>query len=249
MRNILKLSVILILTFLIQSCSGTKSSVVNTPDPINTSIIDKSDEPIIKKPTTSDKDNGHNAPKKSFLETVSINLNENPNFTPVQKNLIKNATRMEEKKVYFLLLEQDGVEVDIVMDGDKTRIMMSVDDIERINNKYRMAEILEELVKKYNIENELNLTIVESLTNEVVLLNERVSLLNGELRNKDEIITTLQNVIVELEASNSILSQINSKQATVIRDKDKEIRRQKRQKAFIASGAGVAIALLLLIAL
>jgi len=58
----------------------------------------------------------------------------------------------------------------------------------------------------------------------------------------------LDGIIVELKESNSILLEVNSKQADVIKGKDKEIRRQKRQKAFIAGGSGAIILLLLLLA-
>lgn len=234
-----------------QSCGGSRRVVDNTP---NTNVTDTTTTSVVTQQDPVVVEDTRNAPKKSFFEKLKVNLSENENFTPMQKSLIDKASSMESKSVYFLVLEEDGVEVDIVMDTNSdgsqglTRIMMSVDDIEKINNKYRMAEILEELVKKYNIENDLNLTIVESLTNEVILLNEKVLLLNDELRNKDQIIITLQRVIVELEESNNILSAVNGKQAEVIKAKDKEIKRQKRQKVFIAGGAGVVIMFILLIA-
>ena len=253
-KNILKIGVILILIISLQSCGGSRKVINGStdPNPILTEVdTTTTPENTI---TSTEVDGSIVPPKKSFFERVKINLDENENFTPTQKSLIEKATSMESQLVYFLVLEEDGIEVDIVMntsvDGSPglTRIMLSVDDIEKINNKYRMAEILEELVQKYNIENELNLTIVESLTNEVILLNEKVLLLNDELKNKDKIILTLEGVIVELKESNQILLDVNGKQATVIKEKDKEIRRQKRQKAFIAIGSGAVIVLLLLLA-
>tara|TARA_R110000772_G_scaffold2410_1_gene8332 strand:- start:48634 stop:49407 length:774 start_codon:yes stop_codon:yes gene_type:complete len=248
-KNILKIGVILILIISLQSCGSSRKIIDSTdPNPVLTETeteTESATETIVIDDPVAD---GRVAPKKSFFDNLKANLDDNENFTPMQKSLIKNATNMVEEKAYFLLLEEDGIEVDIVMSGDITRIMMSVEDIEKINNKYRMAEILEELVQKYNIENELNLTIVESLTNEVILLNEKVLLLNDELKNKDQIISTLEGVITELKESNSILTDVNVKQADVIKLKDKEIRRQKRQKTFIAIGSGVVITLLLLLA-
>ena len=253
-KKILKVGVILILIISLQSCGGSRNLINKTPD--TNTILTEVDTTTTPNDTivSNGVDGSIVPPKKSFLDRVRINLDENENFTPMQKSLINKATKMEFQTVYFLVLEEDGVEVDIVMDSHSdgspgiTRIMLSVEDMELINNKYRMAEILEELVQKYNIENELNLTIVESLTNEVILLNEKVLLLNDELANKDKIITTLDGIIVELKESNSILLEVNSKQADVIKGKDKEIRRQKRQKAFIAGGSGAIILLLLLLA-
>jgi len=235
MRNkLFRLISIILIGIFIQSCSTQKSVTSQGDVDQNSSISNVIEE------------SPNVAPRRSFLEDVGINLLENDNLTDQQKRFVEKATNVIKKETYHLVLEEDGIEVDVIIFGDKTRVLMSMDDIQKINNKYRMTEILEDLVNKYNIENELNLTIVESLTNEVILLNEKVSLLNDELKNKDKIISKLEEIIEELKGSNEILSEINGLQADEIKSQRKEIKKQKTQKTIIAAGSAVVILLLLL---
>lgn len=218
----------------LQSCGSQRSTLSG-----NDNITDNSPNEVVE-------ENPNIAPRRTFMEDVTNNLLDNDNLTKQQKKFVKNAKKVMEKKTYHLTLEQDGIEVEVVIFDDKARVLMSMEDIQKINNTYRMTEILEELVDKYNIENELNLTIIQSLTNEVVLLNEKITLLNDELQNKDQIISTLEATVAELRESNDILTEVNGLQAETIKTQKKEIRKQKNQKTIIAIGGGIIITLLLL---
>ena len=220
--------ILTLMIIILSSCGSTKH--IETID-----IVDKPRTQLSQTQQT---------PLDEPLKMVKVEVDS---FTTTQQNLINRSESIEKKSVHLLRLDDDGIEVNIIFIGDETLVLMTLDDISTMNNTLRMVEILEELVDKYSIENGFNLSVFDSLNKELTLLNERVSILNGDLKNKDKIISTLKEVIVELKESNSKLKEAHLEQKELLNIKDNEIKKQKRQKWFIAIGSGIITILALVI--
>ena len=167
-------------------------------------------------------------------------------FTDTQRNLINKSLSVTEESVFILHFDEDGYEVDVMFLGEETKVLMTIDDMNKINNNYLLVDILEELVSRYNIEGDLSLSVVDALTGEILLLNDRIAILKGDLDNKDVIIETLTNVVSELRKSNIILEEVHSEQSDIIDIQSNQIKKHKKDKLLIAGGSGILIILFII---
>lgn len=247
MKNLIKLLTLFILMLFIPSCSVSKNTQPVLHDAVPTEVnesntVSESKEVIT---VTVPTEYAVTAPSRP-VEKIVVDLGDFKPTVP-QQNLIDKAVKVEQRFIHIVYLDSGGIEVEVAFIGEETLMLISLEDVEKLNNTLRLIEIMEELIDKYSIETGINLTLVDSLNSEIVLLNERVVILNGELDNRNNIIETLNEVVSELRSANLALNNAVGEQTSLLKMKDKEIKKQKTQKWAIAGGSVAAIVLLLLL--
>lgn len=181
-----------------------------------------------------------------FVNIDTLKLNDKE-LTEEQKYYASRSDTIIKKETFYITLgSQDSVEAEMIIYDDQVRVLMTIDDIRKINLKYRLSEILEELVLNYGIESSFNLQIINSLTEEVIFYEDQVKILNGQIDDKDALIAILQQKIKEMDIKQNLCEEKSQVKDQVIEDKEKEIKKQKRQKNAITIGGGFIIIMLLI---
>lgn len=187
----------------------------------------------------------------SFSQTPDPYEGENKKFhdgSSEKYYFIEKADKID--TVESIIVYVGGLEEpSIVMYGDQVRVLFTFEQVQKMNNKYRMVELLEEVIKKYGIESNIDVGIVNSLENEIYLLQGKVEILNGRIEGKDITIAKLELVIATLEKKSVVSDEASKKADAIIAKKDKEIKKLKKHKVFIAIGSGILIVLIVLAAI
>lgn len=231
MRNIVK---ILILSLILISC-GTQKKVTN--DVKNVSVTEEVVvDTIISRSIYID---------NPIIDSNIVDIN---NLTQDQFDVLNNTNSIHKREVYFLEIGGDSIVSDVIIYGNETKILITMDDILKINQTYRLVDILEKLVDKYSIENEFNFTIVSSLNQEISMLSQKVTILNNSISNKDRIISNLESTIEELKVSNSKCEDINQTLGEEVEFQKDQVKKYKGQRNWVAAGSGIILILIVLLA-
>ena len=168
--------------------------------------------------------------------------------TTEQQYYIQKADKIDTVSVTFIHIG-DTTEPTVILYNDRVRVLFTVEQVQDINNNYRMIELMEEVIAKYGIEDSVDIGIVSSLEKEIYVLNDKVDILNGRILDKDNTISKLETALEKLEEKDSKSDEVISGKDSEIEVLEKEVRKQKIQKKAISIGALAIIVLIVLLAI
>ena len=178
-----------------------------------------------------------------FFFTLN-SFGQDTNLTEEQVYFIENSDRVDTIEAYVTYVGNDE-EPMVVIYGDDVRVLFTLEQTQKINNQYRMVELLEEVISKYGLESDIDVGIINSMESEIYLLRDQLKISESRIENKDMIISSLEKTIVKMEEQNSINDEINRNLEEQRDNWEKEAKKQKRQKIFVAIGGGILTILML----
>jgi predicted RNase H-like nuclease (RuvC/YqgF family) len=147
----------------------------------------------------------------------------------------------------------DTVQAEIIYMGDtlnptiinfegQSRVLFTIDEVKDINKTYRLVEILEEVVEKYGIENDFDVGLINSLENEITILERKIEVKNNRLSNQENTIMELANTIENIKKQNSKKDEIISNKDSEIDNLKDDLRKQKIKTIAVTIVSGIVIA-------
>ena len=193
-------------------------------------------------------------PRVVFTESPLISLRDSgiidiDTLTEDQFNVLNNSDSVYIKESLFVNIEGDGVSATVLIQGSEAMVLMSMDDVLKVNQTYRLVDLLEEVIEKYNVENEFNFSIISSLNQEITMLSQRVEILNNSVANKDVIIFNLEKTIEELRKANNKYGELNQTLEEEVEFQKSEVKRFKEQRNWVAGGSLATIIVIILLVL
>lgn len=182
-----------------------------------------------------------------FFFTLS-SFGQDTNLTEEQVYFIENSDRVDTVEAYVTYVGGEE-EPMVVIYGDDVRVLFTLEQTQKINNQYRMVELLEEVISKYGLESDIDVGIINSMEEEIYLLRDQLKISESRIENKDMIISSLEKTIAKMEEQNRVNEEINKNLEEQRDNWEKEAKKQKRQKIFVAIGGGILVVLVLIASL
>ena len=178
----------------------------------------------------------------SILFTSILGLSQDTNLTKEQLNYIDHSSKIDTVEAYITYVGNDDEPL-VVIYGDEVRVLFTLEQVQKINNQYRMVELLENVIDKYGLETDIDVGVINSMEEEIFLLNEKLKIVESRIENKDMVIKSLEETIrlmEEKDANNALIHENLEEQSERW---EKEAKKQKRQKIFVAIGGGLLLIL------
>lgn len=134
---------------------------------------------------------------------------------------------------------------DVIIYGNEVKFLFTIEQVQKINNNYRLLELMEDVIEKYGIEKDFSIDIVSSLNSEISILNEKIEIKDGQLADRGTMIQSLNKTIKDYEMKDKITEQLlnnNEKQISNLKKENKKLKTFNK----IVSGAGVVLAIIVI---
>jgi len=186
-----------------------------------------------------------------YLFTILISIFSIIGFSQSDSTeyFLEKASKIDTTESYIIYFNGDTVSPQVVVFDSTVRILFTMEELAKMNEKLQMIPIMEEVIKKYGAETNVEVGVISSLENEIYLLKGQVRDKEGRISDLNSKLNQSLKMIKKLQEEVSKSGEVNEEYEIQIKSLQKDLRKQKIKTIAVAVGEGVVIVLLLVVLL
>jgi predicted unusual protein kinase regulating ubiquinone biosynthesis (AarF/ABC1/UbiB family) len=183
-----------------------------------------------------------------LLSFISIFSHANNDTTKIDTTtyFLNKATNVDSISSYYLSF---GGQVDpyIVIFENKVRILFTLEEVKKINENYQLNSLMSNVIEKYGKESDIEIGVINSLKDQVYILEQKIKDREGRLEDKDKENEEMGNIIKILQEKVDNNEEIKEELTEENEGLKDDLRKQKIKTIAVAIGEGLVILLLLIV--
>ena len=184
-----------------------------------------------------------------YLFTILISLFSIISYSQTDSTYwLEKASKIDTTESYILYFNEE-ITPQVVLFDSKVRILFTMEELAKTNEKLQMIPIMEEVIKKYGIETEIEVGVISSLENQIYVLKEQVGDKEGRIKDLNSKLEQSLKLVEKLEEEVSKRDEIKDEYNIQIKSLEKDLKKQKIKTIAVAIGEGAVIVLLLIVLL
>ena len=158
-----------------------------------------------------------------LVPLFSISQNQSDtNKVNIKDKLINESHQIDTVDALVLYIDTSMKNGEAILYNNEVRFIFTYEEVQKINSTYRLVELMNNVIDKFDTEKDYSINIINGLNDEITLLNEKLNI-------KDKKIENGSKQIDELLAIIDVQEEKDQKQEELLDNNELQIKNLKKE--------------------